>query len=136
MRSADEDLLAADPYPTRDAWCAARVEATEPRLAALPADVPLIVVNHFPLNADLAVLPRIPRFSIWCGTRSTHDWHKRFRATVAVSGHLHVPRTDWIDGVRFEEVSFGYPPQRRPDRTVDSYLREILPGLPAQPRKA
>ena len=28
VRSVDEDLLAPDPYPSRDEWCAARVEAT------------------------------------------------------------------------------------------------------------
>ena len=48
VRSDDEDLLAHDPYPTRDAWCAARVDATEQRLGALPADARLIVAAHFP----------------------------------------------------------------------------------------
>ena len=38
VRSADEDLLAPDPYATRDDWCAARLEATEARLAALPTE--------------------------------------------------------------------------------------------------
>ncbi|MYU48090.1 hypothetical protein GTV15_15710, partial [Streptomyces sp. SID7803] len=28
-------------------------------------------------------------------------------------GHLHIPRTTWYDGVRFEEVSVGYPRERR-----------------------
>jgi hypothetical protein len=28
---------------------------------------------------------------------------------VAVYGHLHIPRTARYDGVRFEEVSLGYP---------------------------
>jgi hypothetical protein len=37
VRSADEDLLAPDPYNTCDDWCAARVQATEARLEALPA---------------------------------------------------------------------------------------------------
>ena len=32
------------------------------------------------------------------------------------------------DGVRFEEVSLGYPSQYQPDLGLDSYLREILPG--------
>jgi hypothetical protein len=28
---------------------------------------------------------------------------------AAVYGHLHIPRTERYDGVRFEEVSVGYP---------------------------
>jgi hypothetical protein len=46
-----------------------------------------------------------------------------------VYGHLHVPRTTWYDGVRFEEVSLGYPRERRrygdPNRPL---LRQILPA--------
>jgi hypothetical protein len=48
----------------------------------------------------------------WCGTRRTDDWHLRFNAGVVVSGHMHVRSTKYRDGVRFEEVSFGYPRQR------------------------
>jgi hypothetical protein len=51
-----------------------------------------------------------------------------------VTGHLHVRRTDWIDGVRFEEVSLGYPRQWEDAKTVgndiNTMLREILPGPP------
>ena len=61
--------------------------------------------------SDLVRIPRIPRFSPWCGTCARSDWHRRFRAVVAVSGHLHVRRTDWRDGTRFEEVSLGYARQ-------------------------
>ena len=128
VRSADERLLAADPYPTRAAWCRARVEQTEPRLAEAASRSPLVLVNHFPLRADLVRLPRIPRFSLWCGTRRTEMWHTRFRAKVVVTGHLHIRTTDWIDGVRFEEVSLGYPRHWRRERGIDGYLREILPG--------
>src|SRR5690349_18081044 len=46
----DEYLLHPDPYPTRDAWCRARVAETERRLAALPADLPVVPVNHYPLH--------------------------------------------------------------------------------------
>ncbi len=126
--SADERFLAPDPYPTREAWCQARVEETEPRLAEAAAQYPLVLVNHFPLRQDLVRIPRIPRFSLWCGTRRTETWHTRFRAVVVVAGHLHVRTTDWIDGVRFEEVSLGYPRHWRRERGIDGYLREILPG--------
>lgn len=126
--SADERFLAPDPYPTREAWCRARVDQTQPRLAAAAAQHPLVLVNHFPLRQDLVRLSRIPRFSVWCGTRRTETWHTRFRARVVVTGHLHIRTTDWIDGVRFEEVSLGYPRHWRRERGIDGYLREILPG--------
>jgi 3',5'-cyclic AMP phosphodiesterase CpdA len=126
VRSVDEDLLAPNPYPTRDEWCAARIEATEARLAALPADVRLIVANHFAPRADLAVLPRIPRFSIWCGTTKTSDWHRRFNIEAVAYGHLHLRSSRQIDGVRFEEVSLGYPKQWNQSKSLSHYLRRIL----------
>lgn len=128
---ADEVLLRPDPYPSRKAWCHARLAVTEKRLEAEAGGHPLVLVNHFPLRYDLVRLRRVPRFSIWCGTRRTNDWHLRFGAKVVVSGHLHTRRTEWRDSVRFEEVSLGYPSERRIARPPESYLREILPGPPA-----
>jgi hypothetical protein len=124
----DEELLHPDPFPTREAWCAARCDATEARLAALDPSLGTVLVNHFPLRYDLATLPSIPRFTLWCGTRRTEDWHTRFRAVAVVSGHLHVPSTRHRDRVRFEEVSVGYPRQWASERGLESKLREILPG--------
>jgi 3',5'-cyclic AMP phosphodiesterase CpdA len=126
VRSADEDLLAPDPFETRDDWCAARVAATEARLEALPGDAKLVLANHFPLRHELGVPPRIPRFSIWCGTTKTEAWHLRFNIEVAVSGHLHLRSTRTIDEVRFEEVSLGYPKQWNQARGLEHYLRRIL----------
>ena len=54
-----------------------------------------------------------PEFALWCGTTKTEDWHVRYRAEIAVYGHLHIPRTTEADGVRFEEVSLGYPREWR-----------------------
>jgi len=125
---SDEVLLHPDPYPSRQAWCAARVAAAEPRLAKAAAAAPLVLINHFPLRQDLAVLPRITRFSIWCGTRATEDWHRRYRALAVVYGHLHIRRTTHKDGIRFEEVSLGYPKDWDESRGIEPYLREILPG--------
>jgi len=74
-------------------------------------------------------LPAHPRCCLWCGSAATHDWHTRFNARVAVSGHLHMPSTCRIDGVRFEEVSYGYPHQRHVEAGgVKRYLRQILPA--------
>jgi hypothetical protein len=70
----------------------------------------------------------VPRFSIWCGTRRTEEWHRRFGAAVVVYGHLHIRRTTLQNDTRFEEVSLGYPRQWRQRRGLQSYLREILPG--------
>jgi 3',5'-cyclic AMP phosphodiesterase CpdA len=131
VHCADEVLLAPSPYATRGEWCAARLAATEARLAAVPAGTRLVLAAHFPLRRDLAVLPRIPRFAIWCGTRRTEDWHTRFPVDVVVSGHLHLRSTQWRDGVRFEEVSLGYPAQWQQARGAAAYLRQILPAPPA-----
>ena len=125
---ADERYLHPEPYASRAAWCEARVHYTEQRLAEIPDDHATVLINHFPLRQEHAKLPRIPRFSVWCGTRSTTDWHTRFDASVVVSGHLHIPTTRFLDGVRFEEVSLGYPRQWQQERGLHTYLREILPG--------
>ncbi|MBK9755269.1 MAG: metallophosphoesterase [Nannocystis sp.] len=135
--ASDEFRLEPAPHASLPAWCAARLASTAARLAAAP-DLPTILINHWPLREDLIYLPNIPRYSLWCGTRATHDWHLRYRARVVVSGHLHTRRTDWIDGVRFEEVSLGYPRHWRQDLGIDLHLRTILPepapGEPSLPR--
>ncbi len=105
----DELLLHPDPYPDRPAWCAARLRETAARLAALPAGARTVLINHWSLRQDLLFIRRVPRYAPWCGTPVTTDWHTRFNAVVVVGGHQHVPRTDWRDGTRFEEVSLGYP---------------------------
>jgi len=137
---SDEVLLHPDPFPSRQAWCEQRVKETEPRLAEAAARAPLVIINHFPLRRDLAILPRIPRFSIWCGTRLTEDWHIRYRAEAVIYGHLHIRGSYRRDGVRFEEVSVGYPPNWDQKLGIEPYLRQILPHpgeepQPALPRK-
>lgn len=132
--AADEELLHPDPFPTRQDWCAERVERTAARLEALGGR-PTVLINHWPLRLDLVRLFRIPRFTPWCGTRLTEDWHTRFHARVVVSGHLHMRATDWRDGVRFEEVSLGYPRHWRTEVGAAGYLRPILPGPSAPAEK-
>lgn len=133
---SDEVLLHPDPFATKSDWCHERVRLTEPRLAEAARQAPTVIINHFPLRQDLAVLPRIPRFSIWCGTRLTEDWHTRFRAQAVVYGHLHIRATHHRDGVRFEEVSLGYPQNWDAARGVTPYLRQILPDPHAEPAEA
>lgn len=105
----DEMLLHPDPYPDRESWSAARVAESERRLAALAPDVRTVLVSHWPLVRQPTDVLWFPEFAQWCGTNRTADWHTRFRAEVAVYGHLHIPRSTRYDGVRFEEVSLGYP---------------------------
>lgn len=123
----DEFLLHPDPHPSRQAWCQARCEYTESRLEAIDDDLPTVLVNHWPLRRDLVRIPRVPRFSPWCGTRASEDYHRRFRARVVVSGHLHVRNTDVRDDTIFEEVSLGYPRQWDHERGIEGYFRRILP---------
>jgi 3',5'-cyclic AMP phosphodiesterase CpdA len=124
---SDEFLLHPSPYSSRDQWCHARVRETEMRLAVCDTDMPTVLVAHFPLISELTRTLWHPEFAQWCGTVRTADWHRRFRAAVVVYGHLHIPRTTWHDGVRFEEVSLGYPREWRRRRHSRDVLRRILP---------
>lgn len=123
----DERMLHPDPYPSLDAWCRARISLTEHRLAERPPGIPTVLVNHYPLVREPTMILRHPEFAIWCGTEGTADWHTRFDARAVVYGHLHIPRTTWHDGVRFEEVSLGYPREWRPRAGVPGRLRQVLP---------
>ncbi|MFJ1646579.1 metallophosphoesterase family protein [Streptomyces sp. NPDC088258] len=123
---SDEYFLHPDPFESRDDWCRSRVEETERRLSAVDPSLRTVLVNHFPLVRDPTSILYYPEFAQWCGTELTADWHVRFRAAAVVYGHLHIPRVTWHDGVRFEEVSVGYPREwrKRPPRVP---LRQILP---------
>jgi hypothetical protein len=70
---------------------------------------------------------RFPEFAQWCGTTRTADWHVRFRAEVVIYGHLHIRRTTHYDGVRFEEVSLGYPREWR-KRGKPPMPKKVLTG--------
>ena len=100
-------------------------DGTEARLRA-HEDARLVLVNHHPLIREPTTVLHYPEFAAWCGTERTADWHRRFNVAVAVYGHLHIPRTSWHDGVRFEEVSVGYPREWR-RRPRHGWLRRILP---------
>jgi 3',5'-cyclic AMP phosphodiesterase CpdA len=129
----DEQVLHPDPFASRQEWCAHRVELTERRLAAIPGDKRTVLASHFPLHRGPTTMLRHPHLAMWCGTELTADWHLRFRAAVAVYGHLHIPLTLEYDGVRFEEVSLGYPREwRRRPAQPPSPLRAILPGDPTR----
>ncbi|WKX68778.1 metallophosphoesterase [Streptomyces sp. XD-27] len=123
----DEHVLHPDPYPTLDAWCRARVAETEARLAARDPELPTVLINHWPLTRLPTRVLRFPDFALWCGTSLTADWHRRFRAETVVYGHLHIPRTHVEDGVRFQEVSVGYPREwKRHGGLPEDPLRRVL----------
>lgn len=125
---SDELVLHPDPFASREQWCGERVRLTEERLKVMAADGPSVLVNHFPLLAELTLSLYHPEFAQWCGTIATADWHTRFRAEAVVYGHLHIPRSTVHDGVRFEEVSLGYPRERLRLRRKRPVPRAIVPA--------
>jgi 3',5'-cyclic AMP phosphodiesterase CpdA len=125
----DEYLLHPDPHPTREDWCRERVAFTTGRLAACDPEIPLVMVNHWPLVRDPTRVLRYPEFAQWCGTELTADWHRRFRTAAVVYGHLHIPRTTVHDGVPFLEVSLGYPREWRWRGLAEPLLRPVLGRL-------
>ena len=132
-RASDEELLDAIPHRSRKEWCSQRVQLAEAKLqAAADAGHKLVLINHWPLREDLLTARKIGGFSLWCGTRETEDWHTRFNAEAVVYGHLHLNGTQIRDGIRFEEVSLGYPSEWDNELGVDAYIRQILPPPAAE----
>ena len=126
IRPADEGRLHADPYPTAAAWCRDLVTAAERRLDAVAG--PVVLVSHWPLVSEPVTALRHQEFAPWCGTTLTAGWHTSHQVVAAVYGHLHIPRTTRYDGVRFEEVSVGYPREWQHRGTSPPDPRVILEG--------
>lgn len=120
----DEVFLHHDPYPSREAWCAARLAYTRARLDLV--DGPTVLFGHWPLIRRPMDILRHPEFVLWCGTAATADWHRRYRATAMVYGHLHIPRTFQQDGTEFIEASLGYPQEWGKRPTPPSLPRIVL----------
>lgn len=124
---SDEFVLHPDPYPTMEQWCHQRLRLTEERLTTMvDCGTPAVLVSHFPLLQELTSPLFRPEFAQWCGTVRTDGWHTRFGAQVVVYGHLHIPRSTVHDGVRFEEVSFGYPLERARGRGRPAVPRPVI----------
>jgi 3',5'-cyclic AMP phosphodiesterase CpdA len=122
----DEALLHPDPFPSREQWCWARLAETRERLDRLGPETSTVLVSHWPLRREPTDVMWHPEFAQWCGTDRTADWHLRYRARVAVYGHLHIPRSTEYDEVRFEEVSLGYPREWGRRGGTPSPMRRIL----------
>lgn len=131
--ASDEFLIDPAPFPDAAAWCRDRLISTTTRLARLDPAHPTVLINHWPLLRDPTRVLRHPDFAMWCGTDQTADWHRRYRATACVYGHLHIPRTTVHDDVRFEEVSLGYPREWNSRGRPEPLTRRILP-TPAEPQ--
>ncbi|MGH3914822.1 MAG: metallophosphoesterase, partial [Pseudonocardiaceae bacterium] len=101
---------------------------TERRLAECDPEVPLVLINHWPLVREPTRVLWYPEFAQWCGTELTADWHYRFTTAAVVYGHLHIPRSTVYDGVPFVEVSLGYPREWSSRGLPHPLLRTILPG--------
>lgn len=125
--ATDEFYLHPDPFSSRADWCLARTRYTKNRLLEASLHHSLLLAGHYPLRQDLVHLPRIPRFSLWCGTKLTEDWHTLFPVKGVVYGHLHIRGQYERDNVPFFEVSLGYPEQWQLEKGINSYLRQILP---------
>lgn len=102
-----DDELAIAPYVDIPQWCAERIEYSEARLEETPG--PKILVNHWPLVEEATHRLLHREIALWCGTRATRDWAKRFNARMAIHGHLHIPAETRVDGISHVEVSLGYP---------------------------
>lgn len=122
----DEVAIDPTPFQTMDDWSRQLCNKARERFEnELPEGARTILINHFPLREDLIYIPKAPRFTPWCGTKETSDWHIRYRADVVVSGHLHVRRTQIRDSTRFEEVSLGYQRQWDPAKGLKYYLNNV-----------
>ncbi len=130
---SDEMLLDPEPYPSREAWCQARVAYTRERLDVLGPDARTVLVNHFPLVREPTARLRYPEFALWCGTEHTADWPIRYRAQVVVHGHLHIPLTTVVDGIPHHEVSLGYPHEWQHPNALP---RTVVKVLDSRPRRA
>ncbi|ATE56352.1 metallophosphoesterase family protein [Actinosynnema pretiosum] len=122
----DEYFLHPDPHPSRDEWCRARIAESARRLDEVDHELRTVLISHWPLVRDPTLVLRYPEFALWCGTELTADWHLKHRAAVAVYGHLHIPRTIRVDGVRFDEVSLGYPREWKPRGWTGAPLLDVL----------
>lgn len=127
IHCADEIYLSADPHSSVSDWCAERLSYTRTRLASVPKDAALVVINHYPLHRDHIVLPRIPRFRIWSGTRASETLFSEHTLRAVIFGHLHVRFSHVWGSTRYEEVSLGYPAQWQHHKGIEGYLRQILP---------
>lgn len=105
------DELAIAPFVDIRAWCWDRLAYTTKRLSRIEG--PTILVNHWPLVQEPTLRMRWPELALWCGTKHTRSWPRRYHAEAVIYGHLHMPGIMQVDGIKHIEVSLGYPREWR-----------------------
>ena len=101
------DEFAIAPFVDIRGWCWDRLAYTTKRLSRISG--PTILINHWPLVQEPVQQMKWAEIALWCGTRHTRTWPKRYDAQAVVYGHLHMPGVTTVDGVDHIEVSLGYP---------------------------
>ncbi|WP_342319929.1 metallophosphoesterase family protein [Corynebacterium mayonis] len=101
------DEFAIAPFVDVRAWCWDRLAYTTKRLSRI--DGPTILVNHWPLVQEPIQRLQWPEIGLWCGTRHTRGWGRRYNAQKVIYGHLHMPGVITVDDTEHIEVSLGYP---------------------------
>ena len=101
------DEFAIAPFVDVRAWCWDRLAYSIKRLSRVEGET--VLINHWPLVQEPTLYLRWPEVALWCGTRHTRSWPRRYNAKAVVYGHLHMPNRANIDGVDHIEVSLGYP---------------------------
>ncbi len=125
VRAADERLLSPYPFATRGEWCEARIAEAEARLSAIPADTRIILSTTGRCGATTRCC-RASRASRSGAARAPpSSGTAAIRSTPSSTGTCTCARRRDLDGVRFEEVSLGYPKQWNTARGVGHYLRKI-----------
>ena len=117
VRCADEDLL--EPVAVSDAPGLVRGAAGAHRGAAGRDSAPTRASSSS-ITGRCAAITRCCRASrgFRSGAARARPRHgtRRYAIDMVVYGHLHMRSTRKLDGVRFEEVSLGYPKQWDPRR--------------------
>ena len=110
------DEIAIAPFTDIRAWCWDRLTYSITRLSRVTG--PTVLVNHWPLVQEPTLRMALPEIALWCGTRHTRHWPRRYNAKAVVYGHLHIPSEFELDGVVHYEASLGYPREwtRRDER--------------------
>ncbi len=101
------DEFAIAPFVDIRAWCWERLAYTTKRLSRVEG--PTILINHWPLVQEPTLKMRWSDVALWCGTRHTRSWPRRYHAEAVIYGHLHMPGIMRVDGIQHIEVSLGYP---------------------------
>ncbi|QPK82565.1 metallophosphoesterase [Corynebacterium qintianiae] len=101
------DEFAIAPFVDIRAWCWDRLAYTTRRLSRIQG--PTVLINHWPLVQEPVSKLRWSEVGLWCGTRHTRSWAKRYDARAVIYGHLHMPGITRVEGIDHIEVSLGYP---------------------------